>query len=64
MDAVNENPFYAGGCGATREKIRCPYCTAGNIAKQCNFVCYNNWEEVSAEENAQPFLARVNLTAV
>jgi hypothetical protein len=41
MDAVNEDPFYAGGCGATNERSVALWCTAGNIGKQCNFVCYN-----------------------
>jgi hypothetical protein len=34
--------------------------TARNIGKQCNYVCYNERELVSAVEVAQPFPASVN----
>jgi len=35
--------------------------TAGNIGKQRNHVCYNEWQSVSAAWVAQPFPARANL---
>src|SRR5580658_2405889 len=36
-------------------------CSARNIAKRCNCVCYNDWQSVSAVGVAQPFLVRSNL---
>src|SRR5438094_4875608 len=45
------NPFYA---------VRLYRYTAGNIGKQRNQLCYNEWQPVSAGWGEQPFPASAN----
>src|SRR5437667_12755084 len=52
MTGALVNPFYA---------VLVYRYTAGNIAKQCKHVCYNEWQPLSDASGAHPCPASANL---